>query len=303
MSQEAVQPGSSLIASFLIALREGIEAVLIVAIIVSYLRKVHAERLYRPVYLGTLLGVLGSIAAGGLFLLLEVEFEGTGEQVFEGSTMLLAAALLTTMIVWMSRNSSEYSEGLKSRVEQALSTRQVYGLAGLAFVSILREGIETVLFLGSTSFTSTGIQTFIGGSAGILAAVLIGVAIIKYSVRMNMKLFFSVTGVLLVFFAAGLVSNGLGEFGEAGIVPPIKEGLWNTNWLIQGDSDLGQILNALLGYNASPSITQVLGYVAYWVIVAIWIYKSEVVKALGRIRSLLSSGGGRMPGDKSPGQR
>jgi len=303
MSQEAVQPGSSLIASFLIALREGIEAVLIVAIIVSYLRKVHAERLYRPVYLGTLLGVLGSIAAGGLFLLLEVEFEGTGEQVFEGSTMLLAAALLTTMIVWMSRNSSEYSEGLKSRVEQALSTRQVYGLAGLAFVSILREGIETVLFLGSTSFTSTGIQTLIGGSAGILAAVLIGVAIIKYSVRMNMKLFFSVTGVLLVFFAAGLVSNGLGEFGEAGIVPPIKEGLWNTNWLIQGDSDLGQILNALLGYNASPSITQVLGYVAYWVIVAVWIYKSEVVKALGKIRSFLSSGGGRMPGDKSPGQR
>ncbi len=265
-----------MIASFLIALREGVEAALIVAIIVSYLRKVGAEQLFRPVYMGTLLGILASIAVGGAFLLLEVEFQGTGEQIFEGSTMLVAAALLTTMILWMSRNSSEYSSDLKAKVQQALSTRQAYGLATLAFLSIVREGIETVLFLGSTSFTSSGLDTLIGGSAGLIVAVLLGVGILKYSARINMGLFFKATGVLLVLFAAGLVSNGVGEFGEAGLLPPLLDHLWDTNWLISGDGSLGQLLNGLFGYNASPSFSQVLAYVAYWIVVVMWIFKREI---------------------------
>jgi high-affinity iron transporter len=272
-----------MIASFLIALREGIEAALVVAIILAYLRKINAEQLARPVYFGTVLGILGSVAVGGLFLLLSVEFQGTGEQVFEGSTMLIAAAILTTMIFWMSKNSSGLSDNLKSKVQAALSTRQSYGLAGLAFVSIVREGIETVLFLGSVSFTSTGIQTLIGGALGIFVAVLIGIAIIKYSVRMNMKLFFNATGILLVFFAAGLVANGIGEFGEAGIVPPLVGHLWDSNSLIADDSNLGQLLHSLFGYSAAPSLSQILGYFVYWAFVAIWIYRTEVTHAVKRM--------------------
>jgi high-affinity iron transporter len=272
-----------MIASFLIALREGIEAVLIVAVILSYLRKIDAMQLARPVYVGTILGIIGSVAVGALFLLLSVEFQGTGEQVFEGSTMLLAAAILTTMIFWMSRNSKEYSEDLKSKVQKALTTKQSYGLAGLAFVSIIREGIETVLFLGSTSFTATGIQTLIGGSLGLLFAVLIGVGIIRYSVRLNMKSFFNATGVLLVFFAAGLVANGLGEFGEAGVIPPVVEHVWNSNWLVNGNSNLGNLLWALFGYNAEPSLAQILGYILYWILVAAWIYKDQTTLAYRRI--------------------
>ena len=272
-----------MIASFLIALREGIEAALVVAIILSYLRKINAKQLARPVYIGTILGIVGSVAVGGLFLLLSVEFQGTGEQVFEGSTMLIAAAILTTMIFWMSKNSRGYSDDLKSKVQAALSTRQSYGLAGLAFVSIVREGIETVLFLGSVSFTSTGIQTLIGGALGIFVAVLIGIAIIKYSVRMNMKLFFNATGILLVFFAAGLVANGIGEFGEAGIVPPLVGHLWDSNSLIADDSNLGQLLHSLFGYSAAPSLSQVLGYLVYWTLVALWIYRIEVTLAVRRM--------------------
>ena len=272
-----------MIASFLIALREGVEAALIVAIILSYLKKVNAEQLAKPVYAGTVLGIIGSVAVGGLFLLLEVEFEGTGEQIFEGSTMLLAAAILTTMIMWMSRNSKEYSTDLKSKVQVALSTKHSYGLAGLAFVSIVREGIETVLFLGSTSFTSSGIQTLIGGALGLLVAVLIGIALLKYSVRMNMKTFFNATGILLVFFAAGLVANSMGEFGEAGVVPPLVDHVWNSNWLVTEDGQLGQLLHALLGYSAEPSLTQILGYVVYWALVGLWVYKAEASAALRRM--------------------
>jgi high-affinity iron transporter len=276
-----------MIASFLIALREGIEAALVVAIILSYLRKINADQLARPVYFGTVLGILGSVAVGGLFLLLSVEFKGTGEQVFEGGTMLLAAAILTTMIFWMSKNSRGYSDDLKSKVQAALSTRQSYGLAGLAFVSIVREGIETVLFLGSVSFTSTGVQTLIGGALGLLVAVLIGIAIIRYSVRMNMKMFFNATGILLVFFAAGLVANGIGEFGEAGIVPPLVGHLWDTNSFIAEDGHTGQLLHALFGYSAAPSLSQILGYVAYWMIVGLWIYRSEVTIAVKRMFAAL----------------
>ncbi len=276
-----------MIASFLIALREGIEAALIVAIILAYLKRVDAKQLVRPVYIGTVLGIAGSVAIGGLFLLLSVEFEGTGEQIFEGSTMLLAAAILTTMIFWMSRNSRGYSEDLKSKVQAALSNRRSYGLAGLAFVSIVREGIETVLFLGSSSFTATGIQTLIGGALGLAVAILIGIAIIKYSVRMNMRLFFNATGILLVFFAAGLVANGIGEFGEAGIVPPLREHLWDTNHIITEDGHLGQLLHALFGYSASPSLSQLLGYLTYWVLVGLWLYKKEAALAFKRILAKL----------------
>jgi high-affinity iron transporter len=272
-----------MIASFLIALREGIEAALIVAIILSYLKKVNAEELAKPVYVGAILGVLGSIAVGALFLLLSVEFEGAAEQVFEGSTMLLAAAILTTMILWMSRNSKEYSKDLKSKVERALTTKQSYGLAGLAFVSIVREGIETVLFLGSTSFTSDGIQTLVGGSLGLVVAVLIGVAIVRYSVKMDMRRFFNATGILLMLFAAGLVANSLGEFSEAGLLPPIVDHVWDSGWILNGDSHLGLLMKALFGYSAAPSLTQIIGYAGYWVLVIVWIYSEQATLTLRRV--------------------
>jgi high-affinity iron transporter len=272
-----------MIASFLIALREGIEAALIVGIILSYLKKVGADALIKPVYIGTILGVLASIVVGALFIILSVEFEGKAEQVFEGSTMLLAAAILTTMILWMSRNSKAYSEDLKSKVQNALTTKQSYGLSALAFVSIFREGIETVLFLGSTSFTSEGVQTLIGGALGLTFAILLGLAIIKYSVRMNLRTFFNATGVLLVLFAAGLVAHGLGEFSEAGLVPPLVEHVWDSNWIVSGDGDLGRLLRALFGYDAAPSLVQILGYLGYWGLIAFWVYREQTVTALKQV--------------------
>jgi len=266
-----------MIASFLITLREGIEAALIVAIVLSYLNKVGAKALLRPVYTGVLAGVLASIVAGSLFLLLSVEFEGTGEQIFEGVTMSIAAIVLTTMIFWMRDNSRAYSEDLKKKVQAALSSKETLGLTALVFVSILREGIETVLFLGSASFTTSGVQTIVGGSAGLIVAIVVGLAIIKYSVKWNLKTFFNVTGVFLILFAAGLVARGLGEFQEAGLVPGVVAHVWDTGGFISDGSDLGQALSALFGYTAAPSLTQILGYVGYWVFVAIWVYRDLTV--------------------------
>jgi len=271
-----------MIASFLITLREGIEAALILAIILSYLKKVNANQLLKPVYYGVGAGVLGSIGVGSLFLVLSFEFVGRAEQIFEGSTMFLAAAILTTMILWMGRNSKSYSDDLKRKVQAALSGKETLGLVILAFVSILREGIETVLFLGSASFTDKGAQTIVGGTFGLLLALLIGLAIIRYSVRLDLRSFFNVTGFFLILFAAGLVALGLGEFQEAGIVPPVIAHVWDTNSIVNDQSEFGKILTALFGYSGSPSVVQVIGYVGYWLIVVLWIYRETTFSLLRR---------------------
>lgn len=272
-----------MIASFVIALREGIEAALIVGIILGYLKKVGAETLAKPVYYGVGLGVLASIGVAGIFLLLRVEFEGKYEQLFEGITMLVAAVILTTMILWMRNNSKTFSEDMREKVETALTKRQSYGLASLAFVSILREGIETVLFLGSASFTSSGVQLLVGGGLGLGLAVLIGVAIMKYSVRLDLRTFFNVTGILLILFAAGLVGRSILEFQEAGVIAPVVEHVYDINWLIDGQGTAGKLLTALLGYDASPSLAEILGYVGYWVLIGFWMYRDAISSLLKRI--------------------
>jgi len=272
-----------MIESFVISLREGIEAALIVGIILGYLKKVGAETLAKPVYYGVGLGVLASIGVAGIFLLLRVEFEGKFEQLFEGITMLVAAVILTTMILWMRNNSKTYSEDMREKVETALTKRQSYGLASLAFVSILREGIETVLFLGSASFTSSGVQLLVGGGIGLGLAVLIGVAIMKYSVQLNLRTFFNVTGILLILFAAGLVGRGILEFQEAGVIAPLVNHVYNINWLISDQSTAGKLLTALVGYDASPSLAEILGYVGYWVLIAFWMYRDTISNLFQRI--------------------
>lgn len=271
-----------MIESFIIALREGIEAALIVGIILGYLKKTGALSQAKPVYYGVGLGIAASIAVAALFVSLSVEFEGKPEQVFEGSTMFLAAAILTTMILWMHQNSKQYSDDLKRQVDSAMGRTKSYGLASLAFISIFREGIETVLFLGSASFTSTGVQILIGGALGLLLAVLIGFAIMRYSVRLNLKTFFDVTGVLLIFFAAGLIAHGIHEFEEAGVFNPLVEHVYDINWLVNGDSTAGQLLGTLFGYDPSPSMAQIIGYLGYWAIIAFWIYQDTTLHIISR---------------------
>lgn len=272
-----------MLASFVITLREGIEAALIVAIILAYLKKVNAQALAKPVYLGIAAGIMASVAVAAAFVVLSVEFEGELEQVFEGTTMFLAAAILTTMIVWMQKNSKAYSESLRQKVSLALSGRESFGLASLAFVSIFREGVETVLFLGSASFNTSGLQLLIGGAIGLGLSLAIAVAIIRYSVRVNLGTFFKVTGVLLVVFAAGLVAHGIHEFEEAGLIVPIVSNVYDINWFVDDHSALGRLMTALVGYNGNPSLSEILGYVGYWLFVAFAVYREGTVSTLRRI--------------------
>jgi high-affinity iron transporter len=190
----------------------------------------------------------------------------------------------------MHQNSKAFSDDLRSKVESVVGRTRSYGLASLAFISIFREGVETVLFLGSASFSSTGVQILVGGALGLLLAVALGFAIMRYSVRLDLKKFFGVTGVLLILFAAGLIAHGILEFEEAGYFNPLVEDVYDVGWLVGGDSELGRLLSALFGYDPSPSLAQILGYIGYWAIIAFWAYQDATLHMIGRAVSAIRPG-------------
>lgn len=261
--------------SLLITFRETLEAALVVGIVLGYLARVGQARHKKVVALGVAVGVAASVLGALLFHWLAAGFTGRAEEIFEGVTMLLGAALLTTMILWMMRQSRVAAE-LEERVAEELSRARRLGLFALVFVAVLREGIETVIFLGAASFAAGG-SSLAGAVAGILAAVLLGYAIFVGSLKVSLKQFFAVTNVLLILFAAGLVAHGLHELQEAGVVPVIVEHVWDINPSLQSDGRypllhedgyVGSILKGLFGYNGDPSLLEVVSYLGYLLLVA-----------------------------------
>ena len=250
-------------ASFLITLREGLEAALIVGVVLGVLRKLGQSGRSRPVWLGVGAAVLASIAAGWALNVLGVAFEGRGEQIFEGIAMLLAAGVLTWMIFWMQRQGRQVQAELERDVRRAVSTGSTWVLFGLAFVAVVREGIETVLFLTAAAFSTTPTATLVGGGAGLIVAIVLGWLIFAAGKRLDVRAFFRATSVLLILFAAGLLAHGVHELQEAALLPTVVEHVWDINPLLDENGAAGTFLKALLGYNGNPSLLEVIAYAAY----------------------------------------
>lgn len=253
-------------ASFLLALREGLEAALIIGIVLAALRKMDRTNLSASIWQGTAAAVSVSIFAGLAFTWLGAKFEGVGEKIFEGIAMVVAAGLLTWMIIWMQRQSGSLQKQLEFEVTEASRRRDNHwALFGLAFLAVGREGFELVLFLAAVQMTTDGVQTLMGAVLGLAAAVALGWVLFTSSKRMSLRNFFNVTNVLLVLFAAGLVAHGVHEFNEVGIIPSVIEHIWNLNPILDEKQALGQILTALFGYNGNPSLSEVMAYSLYLV--------------------------------------
>ncbi len=255
-------------AAFLIVLREGIEAALIVGIVLGVLTRLGHTAMKRYVWLGTGGAVALSLLAGGILYSVGVSFSGRAEEIFEGTTMLTAAALLTWMIFWMRTHGRQLVRQLEEETREAIAVGG-WALFAVAFVAVLREGLETALFLVAAIFQTSAFSTLVGGSLGLGAALLIGVLIFTASLQVNLRTFFNVTGLLLLLVAAGLVAQGIHEFQEAGIVPVIIEHVWNVNPILDEKSTLGSFLQALFGYNGNPSLLEVLVYAIYLVVVGV----------------------------------
>jgi len=260
-------------ASALIAFREGLEAALIVGIVLGVLRKLgHAQR-GGSVWAGVGAAVIASVAVGLILNALGVAFEGRGEQIFEGVVMLLAAMVLTWMIFWMQRQGRHIQAELESDVRRATAAGSGWALFGLAFVAVLREGIETALFLTAAAFSATPMQTLTGGTLGLAVAVVLGWLIFTAGKRLNVRAFFRVTSVLLVLFAAGLVAQAVHEFQEAALLPALVEQVWDVadeyiRPILDERSGVGALLKALFGYNGNPSLLEVIAYGVYVAVVS-----------------------------------
>ncbi|MCH8815299.1 MAG: FTR1 family protein [Chloroflexi bacterium] len=247
-------------ASLLITLREGLEAGLILAIILAYLKSAGLQAHFRTVLLGALAAVLLSLIIGGAIFAIAGEFEGRAAEAFEGIMMLVAVVVLTGMIVWMKRQSATLRNSLEREVQQAIGAGSIFALALIPFSAVLREGIETSVFLYAATEASSPVQSTIGAVTGLVLAAGLTWGIYSGGYRINLRIFFNVTGVLLIFIAAGLLIHGIHELQEAALLPVFIEHVWDINNVLSDGSGIGEWLKALLGYNGNPSLIEVIAY-------------------------------------------
>lgn len=258
-------------ATFIIGLREGIEAALIVSILLAYLRKLGRPDGARLVWIGSAAAVLLSAGVGTAFFVAGASFEGRAEQLFEGVATLSAVAVLTWMIFWMRRQSAGLKAELQGKVDGALIAGGL-ALSAIAFFAVLREGIETALFLfaaasGTAAEQGSVSAQLLGALLGILTAIVLGALLYRGGVKLNLRSFFRFTGLALVAIAAGLLAYGLHELQEAGLIPLLEATAYDLSATLTDDTGLGAILRGLVGYHDSPSILEVVAWLGYLVVV------------------------------------
>ena len=262
-------------AAFLVALREGIEAALIISILLAYLRQIKQTDKQYLVWWGAGLAVVVSVAVGAVIFAAGAEFEGTGEQVFEGLVTLTAVGVLTWMIFWMRRQGARVKSELQEKVDAALMTGGI-ALGGMAFIAVVREGIETALFIfaaakGTAVESGAVWEQLLGATLGLLLAAGLGVLLYRGGIRMNLRTFFRYTGALLIVVAAGLFAFGVHELQEAGWLPFLTGTAFDISGTAPDDSGVGGILRAIFGYQANPTWLEVVAWVGYLVTVG-WFF-------------------------------
>ncbi len=258
----------------LTGLREGVEAALIVSIICAYLARTGNPGHLRRVGLGVAAAVVASAALGLVIFVTLGELRSPWEQVFEGSTMLLAAAVVTAMLFWMRRQAGSVAGQLQRAIEQVLSTGSAWSLAFLAFTAVIREGLETALFLvgqataATTSAGDAGPASVLAGAAvGLAISVGLGYAFYRGSRRLNLARFFRWTGVLLVFIAAGLLSSAVHEFVEIGWITLGTQTAFDISGTLAHDAGAGLFLRALFGYSSTPEVAALAAWGSYLVVI------------------------------------
>ncbi|HKH97737.1 MAG TPA: Fe-S-containing protein [Candidatus Sulfotelmatobacter sp.] len=203
--------------AFIITLREGVEAALIVGITLAYLTKIGRQELRKTVYAALAAAFLGSIGVA-----IVISRTHLNEDVFEGWIMLVAAFFVVTMVIFMMKTGRKLKGEIEGKVGLLAGNDAWFGLFVFIFLMVLREGAETVLMLAGVSLNSTELMSFLGTLLGVLAAIAFGVMFVKGSVRINLQKFFRVTTAIMLLVAAQLVISGLHELSESGVIPSSK---------------------------------------------------------------------------------
>lgn len=257
-------------------MREGLEAALIIGVLLGALNKTGQTKYRSAIWYGTGVAVLLSIIVGVVLNLVGASFEGRAEEIFEGIAMLLAAGILTWVILWMQAKGNTINTALKNDVQQALGKNSAFALFSLAFVAVIREGVELAFFLTAASVQSDGVNILLGAILGLVVVGVLAVLLFKSLLKLNVSAFFRVTSILLILFAAGLVAHGVHEFNEAGIIPEVIEHVYDINHILDEKSVVGEFLKALVGYNGNPSLTETISYFLYFPV--LWAVNTAVKK-------------------------
>ena len=274
-----------MLSTFLIALREGLEAALIIGILVAYLVKTGRNHLLTPLWVGVGLAITASLALGGFLSFTSAELTPRGEEFFAGTTSFLAVGFVTWMIFWMKRAARGLRDELHGKVDSAVGAGSL-AIAVTAFVAVVREGLETALFI-YTNFKTVGAASSatIGLILGLALAVALGYLIYNRSVKINLSKFFQITGTALVVVAAGVLSYGIHEYQELGWLPGAESFIWDvTSWMAK-DSILATVLAGSIGFDTTTSWLQFFVAGAY-IAVILWLYlkparvsKKELISA------------------------
>ncbi|MHA1948946.1 MAG: FTR1 family iron permease [Candidatus Thorarchaeota archaeon] len=272
-----------IISPTIISLREGIEAALVIAIMLSYLRKTNQTSLRKYVFYGTIAALLSSVGVAVVVGLLWGIFEGPMLTIFEGTVVLIAAFLLTTMIVWMWNAGAKVTQEIEKSMEISVVQQSGVGLALLSFSLVMREGVELSLF-SMALVIQEGLVTYVGIALGLSIAVILGIGIYKGSLRISMRALFKWTSIFLILFAAGMVAYGIHELQEAGLllIGPLE--VWDINppllpdgsyhWLHEKGA-IGSLAKALFGYNGNPGALEVVAYVGYLAIAFLFYWRKR----------------------------
>lgn len=270
-----------MLATFIIGLREGLEAALIVGIIAAFLR--NNQKSLVPMWIGVILAILLSIAVGVGLKLVERALPQTQQEALESVIGVIAVIFVTGMILWMNTHARQFKKKLEADAQEALSKTGAYALASMAFLAVLKEGFETSVFLLATfSSAQSASLAVLGAVIGLLLSAVIGWGIYLGGIKFNLSKFFRYTGLFLILVAAGLVLNSLRTAHEAGWLIAGQQLTFDLSWLVHPGTVQSALITGVLGIPADPRLVEVIGWLLYLVGVSLWIFWPEKWRPQGK---------------------
>lgn len=292
--------------ALLITFREALEALLIVGIITSYLKRVDHREYTKYVWLGAGLAVLASIGVAILFQVVFTGFAAMGSETYlKIGIMFVSAVLLTQMVFWMAEHSRNIKESVEGKMDQFITTGNVIGMVVHSFLVVLREGVETVFFFAAITHGNIGaaMQGW-GAATGIAIAVIVSYLFFKGTMRIPLKTFFKVTGAFIVLIAAGLLVQGISMLQDLNIIGSVMPHVYDLTWLLPEhpidyehylrdhgvapvfSGEVGVFLKALFGYSSMPSLEEIIAYIGYFVVVYLLVTSRNATKTKTAVQAL-----------------
>ena len=268
------------LASYLIGLREGLEMVLVVSVLIAYLVKTGRRSQIAPVWGGVGAAVIVSVGFGWLLTYLSsTVLYGPQHELFDAITSVVAVGLVTWMIFWMRRTARKLSGELRGKLDGAIGLGSGIGIAavvGIAFLAVVREGLETTLLFFASAQGATTAWPLVGLAGGLLTSVVLGVGLYAGAVRINLTTFFTVSGVLLIFVAAGIFKYGIHDFQESGVLGGGDNLAFDITNVLDPTSWYGAAISGMFNITGAPSVLEMVAYVCYLVpVLAVFLWPAR----------------------------